>query len=593
VDTNLRKLLEEGLDFQKRGILNEAEARYRKVLEIDPRNPDGWHLLGVVAMQVGKFDAGEQLLRRAVALHPTFGEMRRHMGECLLRMGRPTDAIGAYAEALRLSPADTIARAGLGTALLEAGRVNEAIGQFQEMLRLMPQSAEARCDLAMALAKAGRMDDAIIMMKESIAMQPELFPAHLNLGDILRRAGRIDDALVPAKEAARLRPDISAAHTGLANIYQMLGEFDDAVAEYGEALKIDPKNPDALNNLGLTLLRLCRIDEAVAAFDKAMSLRQNFIDARANRALGYLLRGDLEMGWVEYEWRWKSGGFTTKPMGYTQPQWDGSDLAGKTIVMHSEQGLGDTIQFARYATVLRDKGAKVILQCSPTLTDLLKTIDGVSEVVPNTAPTKLPFDVHIPMATLPLVLKTRLDNIPNKVPYISADPVRVAQWKEKLDAAGGNTLKVGIAWAGSPLHLNDRARTSGLGEFAPLAEIQDVTFFSMQKGDRSKDAKNPPAGMKLVDLTGDINDFQDTAAMVDNLDLVIAVDTSVVHLAGALGKPVWVMMAYGPDWRWLLDREDSPWYPTMTILRQPRAKAWKEAFEKARGMLAEVAAGRK
>jgi tetratricopeptide (TPR) repeat protein len=590
VDTNLRKLLEEGLDYQKRGKLPEAEARYRRVLELDGRNPDAWHLLGVIAMQVGKFESAEQLLRRSVALHPNFGETRRHLGECILRLGRAGEAVGMYAEALRLAPQDPIARAGLGTALMESGRVNEAIGQFQEMVRAMPKSAEARCDLAMAYAKAGRMDDSIILMKEAIAMQPELFAAHLNLGDILRRAGRIDDALAPAREAVRLRPDVSASHTGLANIYQMLGEFDDAVAEYKEALKIDPKNPDALNNLGLTLLRLCRIDEAIAAFDQAMSLRENFIDARANRALGILLRGDLETGWVEYEWRWKSGGFTTKPMGYTQPQWDGSNIAGKTIVMHSEQGLGDTIQFARYATVVRDMGAKVILQCAPVLMDLLRTVEGVSEVLPNTAPTKQPFDVHIPMATLPLVLKTRLDNIPAKTPYISADPARAAQWKEKLDAAAGGQLKVGIAWAGSPLHLNDRARTSGLAEFAPLAEIQDVTFFSMQKGERSKDAKNPPEGMKIVDLTDDIKDFQDTAAMVENLDLVISVDTSVVHLAGALGKPVWVMMAYGPDWRWLLEREDSPWYPTMRIVRQPRVKAWGEAFGRARGMLGEFAA---
>jgi hypothetical protein len=310
------------------------------------------------------------------------------------------------------------------------------------------------------------------------------------------------------------------------------------------------------------------------------------MDALANRSLAILTLGDLERGFREYETRWRSAAFKDKPP-VPGTRWDGTaDVIGKTVLLTSEQGMGDVIQFIRYVPkIVRERGAKVLVHCSPDLRAVIETVDGVSgihhpgEVLPR-------FDLYAPLASLPAIFKTTLETIPADVPYIRADPARVERWKERLASARG--VKVGIVWAGTPLHQNDAARSSKLSDFAPLA-MEGVSLFSLQKGKPEAQLQNPPPGIQITPLGQDLRSFADTAALLQCLDLTISVDTSVVHVAGALARPVWTLLAKGPDWRWMLEREDSPWYPTMKLFRQREMGNWSEVMLRVSANLREIA----
>ena len=313
------------------------------------------------------------------------------------------------------------------------------------------------------------------------------------------------------------------------------------------------------------------MDEALAACERAIALKPEFPVARSNRAMMLLLKGEFAKAWAEYEWRLQRGDIAP-PRGLSQPQWKGEDPAGLAILIHAEQGVGDSIHFIRYAPLLAARGARVIVECQPELVALFRTVEGVERVL--AAGETLPaFDRHVPMMSLPFAFHTTLDAIPARVPYLRADETRVKAWAERVAREGGR-MKVGVAWAGKPSHKDDHLRSLRLSAFAPLAEAKGVSFYSLQKSEAAAQAKDPPPGMALIDLTDEIKDFADTAALLVNLDLVIAVDTAVIHLGGALARPVWTLLHFVPDWRWMLDREDSPWYPTMRLFRQPAPGDW-------------------
>jgi hypothetical protein len=333
-----------------------------------------------------------------------------------------------------------------------------------------------------------------------------------------------------------------------------------------------------------------RYEEAMPCLERAIGLRPDLAIIHWNRAIALLLEGRLTEGWAEAEWR-----FAYTPAlrrDFPQPAWDGrSDLAGRTILLHAEQGLGDAIQFCRYAPMVaaRGGGDRVVLECQPELAALLTTAPGVAQVVRRGDPLP-PFELHCPLLSLPHRFGTTLATIPAAVPYLTPDPDKVRAWQSRL-AADGPGRKVGLAWAGSPGHANDRQRSCRLSDFAPLANVPGVTFYSLQLGPTGEQATNPPPGLRLLDPTADLRNFADTAALVANLDLVISVDTAVVHLAGALAKPTWVLLPFNPDWRWLRDREDSPWYPTMRLFRQSERGNWKSTIERVASELRELQRG--
>ncbi len=398
-------------------------------------------------------------------------------------------------------------------------------------------AAEAYYNLGVSLHERGQLDKAIQLYQMAVAHEPNFAEAYLNLGIVFKEKGQPDEAIQCCKKAIEIRPDYAMAYYNLGNAYVLKGQFDEATKFYQKAIEINP----------------------------------DYAEAHWNIALLNLLSGNFKEGWKGYEWRLELEDVSPK-RNFLQPLWDESNISGRIILLHAEQGFGDTIQFIRYAPLVAQRGAKVIVECQKELTTLLKNVGGIQDIIAHGE--QLPeFDVHCPLLSLPLVFGTTLETIPEKIPYISADPTLVKKWREKI-VLDNSKFKIGLVWAGDPRLKDDRTRSCSLEIFAPLTQFEDVIFYSLQKGEAANQAKNPPKNMKLIDYTDEINDFSDTAALIENLDLIISIDTAVAHLAGALGKPVWTLLPFVPDWRWMLNREDSPWYPTMRLFRQPSPGDW-------------------
>ena len=451
-----------------------------------------------------------------------------------------------------------------------AGRLKEAEALYQQILAVKPDHADS---LHLLGVIAGQRDDnaaAVEWISKAIALAPEAAMYHNNLGAFSRRMGKMDQAMAAYKKAVELQPDYADARYNLGNILRDSGHLDQSIAEYIEAVRLRPGHAETHNNFGFALLELGRIEDAAAQYRDAIRLRPDYADAHLNLAFALLVRGDFERGLPEYEWRARRPAHGMPPL--PQPQWDGGELTGKTILIRSEQGLGDGIQFVRYVPLLAARGATVILECLPELRRLFQDAPGAAHVVAR-GEAPAPFDLHCPLASLPLVFGTRLESIPAVTPYLHADS-RVVQAQAARLNINGDTLNVGLVWAGNPDHRNDRKRSMSLEQLSPLAEVKGVRFFSLQKGKPAEQVRTPPAGMNLLDAAGELSDFADTAALIARLDLVITVDTAVAHLAGAMGRPVWVLLPFAPDWRWLLGRDDSPWYPTMRLVRQDAPGQW-------------------
>jgi Flp pilus assembly protein TadD len=455
-----------------------------------------------------------------------------------------------------------------------AGRLREAEAIYRQILAVRPSHADS---LHLLGVIAGQRDDnaaAVEWIGKAIAIEPSAAIYHNNLGAFSRRLGKMDEALAAYKKAVELQPDYADARYNLGNVLRDTGLLEQSIAEYREAIRLRPDNAETHNNFGFALQHLGRVEEAIAEYREAMRLKPHYADVHLNLAFALLVGGDYEQGLPEYEWRTRrpAHGLAELP----QPRWDGGTLQGKTILVRSEQGLGDGIQFVRYVAILADRGGAVILECLPELRRLFEGVAGVTHVLARGEPPP-PFDVHCPLASLPLALGTRLDSIPAAVPYLHAD-------SRLVEASGiavpGGALNVGLAWAGNPDHRNDRNRSLSLARLSPLGAAKDVRFFSLQKGKPAEQVRTPPPGMELVDASPELTDFADSAALIARLDLLITVDTAVAHLAGAMGKEVWVLLPFAPDWRWLLGREDSPWYPTMRLFRQETPGEWGPVIER-------------
>jgi hypothetical protein len=374
-----------------------------------------------------------------------------------------------------------------------------------------------------------------------------------------------------------LSSNYAPAHNNLGTIRHRQGRFDEAEEALRRAIELDPRLGPAYANLGNTLAAQDRLDEAAIPAAEATRLSPGDPHAHLIIAQIRLLQGDLPGGWPEYEWRVRKFPFLFRHFS-GKPRWAGESLAGRTILVYAEQGMGDTIQFARFIPIVAKLAKRVIVECQPELAELMGSIDAKFEVVPSRQP--LPgFDTYSSLVSLPGVLKTTLATIPSEVPYLRADEARIESWRQRV-AGDGAKLRVGVVWAGNPQHEKDRERSCRLDDLAPLANVPGVVFYSLQKGDPAKQASNPPAGMNLIDVGGELKDFSDSAALMMNLDLVITVDTAAAHLAGALARPVWTLLPLVGEWRWLRNRDDSPWYPTMRLFRQQRFGDWAPVAKK-------------
>jgi hypothetical protein len=424
--------------------------------------------------------------------------------------------------------------------------------------------------------QAGRLHEAELLYRQVLQAQPEHPDALHALGVIAYDVGQYEPAVTYIKKALETNPNVAEFHNHIGAAYRAQGRLEEATAHYQRALALMPQYAEAYNNLGNVLQERGLWKDAMDCFRRAVTLKPDYAQAHFSHAMTRLLFGNFSEGWSEYEWRWGITVLKLEGQALPQPLWDGSKISGRTILLHAEQGLGDTIQFIRYVPLVAKLGAQVIVQCQPELKSLLDRVEGMTCLKAKGEP--LPaFDLQAPLLSLPLAFATTADTIPAHVPYLSAEPKLVAAWKRRLGAKR-RALRVGLAWAGRQTHTNDRNRSCPLAIFAPLAGVRDVTFYSLQKGEAAREAAAPPEGMTLIDLAGALSDFAETAALISQLDLVISVDTAVAHLAGAMGRPVWTLLPFAPDWRWLLVREDSPWYPTMRLFRQNRLGDWPEVF---------------
>jgi tetratricopeptide (TPR) repeat protein len=528
---------EQAVSLHQHGRTPEAEKLYQAVLVQDPDHLGALHRLSILRLQQGAFDDALRLIRRALERDPNYSEGHNNLGVALHALDRPADALQHFEKAIAIKPGHADAHYNLGKAL--------------QMLNRFAEAAEC--------------------YRRALALRTDYVDAYNNLGNVLQALNRPRDAMACFLSVLAIRPDHADAHSNLGNAFAALDRYEEAMESYARALAIRPDHADAHNNLGLALRDINRHQEAIACFEKAQTVKPDHADAQLNEGLARLALGDFDAGWRKYEWRRLLKNNNPRNPAPLRPLWLGKgELSGKTILLHGEQGLGDTLQFLRYVPHVAQRGARVILAVQRPLARLVTGLAGVS-VLRAQGDTIPPFDCYCPLPSLPLAFGTTLDTIPATVPYLHIETEAWQRWKNRL--AGGSGLKIGLVWAGNPAHKNDRRRSIALDQIAALFDCPGVRWFSLQSGERAGDLATLSCG-RVADLSPELADFAETAAAIANLDLVITVDTATAHLAGALGKPVWVLLPFSADWRWLLHRNDSPWYPTARLYRQAAPGDW-------------------
>ncbi len=617
------------------GRLPQAALLCHLILQAEPAHVAALNLLGVVLCRLGHVPYGIVMFRRALAVQPEHVPTLDRLGDALHAQGDRDRAIAIYARVVNLDPSFVAAWCKIGIALQDQGKPAEAAAIYRRAILHNPNAPKPYFNLGILLRRDGKLNEAAVSYGRAIALKPYYPEAFLNLGNVLMDMGRFADAALayrhatddsrkpevaasverPSKaffahawtnlgiafkklsrpDAARdahhraiaLKPDYAVAHNNLGVLLHYEGAFEEAIARHREAVRLDPAFGTAHSNLGVALKELGLIREAIAAHRCAVASEPDHPKVHFNLAAALLMAGEFEEGFAEYEWRWKGGVPGLKDRNFAQPQWDGSHLGGRVVLLHAEQGFGDTLQFVRYAAAIAERGGCVVLEAPAALLALLRTTPGIVAVV-ATGSSLPPFDVHLPLMSAPYVLGTRLQTIPAQVPYLKPDPSQVAAWRQRLGT--DSALKVGVVWAGNHRHTHDHQRSIQAGALLSKLTMIGVQLYSLQKEPRPGDRDVlDTLGNTIVDLSDGLRDFNDTAAALMALDLVISVDTSVAHLAGALGRPVWTMLPFALDWRWMIEREDTPWYPTMRLFRQPRPGDWMSVVARVQVELAQLA----
>lgn len=560
--------------------LEEALECFDRVVGLDPTdaavfNNRGVALLGLLrdSDALASFDA-------ALALRPEYPEALNNRGNALQALGLHAQAIESYECALRERPDYAEALNNRGNAMLALDRLGDALENYDRALSIQPGYAEALNNRSTALLLLSRPEEALEAAEQALEAHADYPEALGNRGKALQAQGRHDEALRSYEEAHRLRPADADGLNNLGNALHALGRYEDALERYEEALRLRPDSVEALNNRGNVLQALRCPAQALASYAQALALAPEDAEAHWNEALARLSVGDYKRGWEKYEWRWRVASLGMPARETRRPLWNGTqDIAGKSVLLHAEQGYGDAIQFVRYAPLVAARGARVVLACAEPLRALFETVQGVESVfVPEQSVPA--FDFHVPLMSLPLAFGTTLDNLPSRVPYLQAPEKKAAVWQRRLVEQGAG-LKVGLAWSGNPRFGAARLKACPVERLKPLLCVPGCVFVSLQTGGAAVEAARLAGGNSFVIEAGpELAGFDDTAALVTALDLVISIDTAVAHLAGALGKPVWIVLPYAADWRWLIDREDSPWYPTARLCRQPHPGDWASVVDR-------------
>jgi tetratricopeptide (TPR) repeat protein len=574
------------LRFQ--GQLNQAVTCYHKALQIDPSFDGIYFKLGVIYHDRNDLNAAIDYYGKAVAQTPDSVEAHYNLGLVYQAMGRMDDAITSYDKAIAGKPDYPEAHNNKGKALKDRGDLTEAVCCFQRAIQLKRDFAEPYFNLGDVYAIRGQTDAAIDNYQQALRCRPQMVEAYNNLANAYKTRGDLDAAIENYNQVIRLKPDLAEAYYNLGSALRLKGEFQAAISHLKHALRLKPRYAVAHNNIALAFKNQGQLDAAIDHFSRALQINPHLAEAHWNRSFVYLLKGEFDKGWQDYDWRFRQARWKTLyPHRYEKPRWNGSPLPDQTLFIHDEQGLGDSLQFVRYIPAARSRCQKVIFETRRSLIPLLEGFPGIDHIIARSSrPYPDPnWDVYIPLMSLPKVMGTTLDTIPRRIPYIFADSQKANFWRQRLSGGG---VKVGIVWAGRPQHTNDRNRSCRLEQFHPISKIGGIRLIGLQKGEAAAQARHMPAGMALTNYGEEIEDFSDPAGLIENLNLVIAVDTAVAHLAGAMGKPVWVLLPFVPDWRWMVDRADSPWYPTMRLFRQTTLGDWQTVFQRVKTALMQM-----
>ncbi|MFP3567182.1 tetratricopeptide repeat protein [Paraburkholderia sp. SIMBA_030] len=574
--TYLASLVDTALEAHQAGRLDVAEPFYCEALALDPAHPKALHYFGVLQHQRGNHRFAAELMSEALKLDRTDAACWSNRGLVAAALGHPHEAMICYDQALQLQPDFADARNNFGVALQTQGSFDEAIGQYRLALAVNPLFIDALLNLGTALSKLDRYDEALARYQEVLALDPQSAEAHFNAGNAHNAQRNHDAAIASFQQALLLRPNYAEAHVNLGSLIGKLGDYAGAETHYRQAVALKP-NPTHLVCLGGSLGAQGRLDEEEGFYRHALALDPGYADAHQNLAWHLLKRGDYKQGWAEHAKRWRTSDYEAIALPGVA-EWRGEPLDSRRVLLVGEQGFGDQFQFLRFARVLEQLGATVDTCVREPLLPLAERVPGVRRAFSGKPAGE--YDFWVPMTSVPSCVGTNLTTIPAEGPYLFADKAKIKAWRKRVDAGGKSKRKVGLVWAGSPTFGNDRYRSAALADLSALSEVKDVAWYSLQKGPAHAQLADGPQAFRAHDFTADLNSFDDTAALIMNLDLVLAVDTATAHLAGALGKPVWVLLPANADWRWLEHRSDSPWYPTMKLFRQTVLGGWAPVVER-------------
>ncbi len=559
------------------GHLEAAIQHYQTSLTLDPENINAYNNLGTLLGQQGKLLEALAYYQRAVAIAPHHFNAQNNLAVTLAKLNRLEEAIPHFEQALALQPS-ALAHHHLGQIYQRQGQPEAAARQFEQAIARQPDYFSAYLNLGIVLQRRGKLKEALACYHKALELKPDSAATYDNIGTVLHEQKRLAEAIAHYEKAIELNPKDANAYSNLGTARLEQGDLEGAIATCQQAIHLKPDHVDAHNNLASAYLELGQFEAAITEFETALQLQPDHANAHLNLGIALLLLGNYERGWQEYHWRWQTR--QCPDLRYPQALWDGSDLQKQWILLTAEQGLGDTIQFARYAALVQQRGGRVVLACQKSLFRLFSSLPGVERCVDRDR-TDVPTQYHAPLLDLPMLLGTRVETIPAPIPYLAALPDPSVQ----LQTFANTRLKVGFVWSTNPQSSTAGKRSAPLAYFLRLLELPEIALYSLQK-ERS-DTERLALGEqdRLQDLSDQLGDFADTAAAIAQLDLVISVDTSVIHLAGAMGKPVWTLLAFVADWRWLWNREDTPWYPTMRLFRQTQPGDWAGVFERVQASL--------
>jgi tetratricopeptide (TPR) repeat protein len=569
--------MQQAMAFHQQGQLVKAQALYEEIIKVEPTHFQALNLLGMVAAQANNLSKAFDLISQSIALKSDYAEAYCNLGNVLQGLGQLEKAIINYDQAIALKPDYADAYFSRGVALKNLQHLDAAIASYDQAIFFNSKHVAAYYNRGNVLKELGQLTEAVASYNQVILLKTDHLDAYYNCGVALYGLKQFDAAINSYDQVIELKPLDADAYYNRGVALNALGHLTAAIASYDQAIAIRPAYAEVYINRGVALKSLGQFDAAIASYDKALSFNPDNTEGHWNKSILNLLRGNFAQGWQDYEWRWKRDASLPKNSGLSQPLWLGKEsLNDKVILLHSEQGLGDTLQFCRYVKLVSDLGARVVLTVPKPLLGLLSELDGVDQLVAKGS--ALPaFDFHCPLLSLPLAFKTHLDNIPHPPHYLTSNASKVVQWQTKL---GSKTKpRVGLVWSGSTTLINDHNRSILLADLVKHLPV-DFQYVSLQKEVRDVDLSTLQSHPDISHFENDLNDFSDTAALCEAMDVIVSVDTSVAHLAGALGKRVWVLLPFDPDWRWLLDRTDSPWYPSAKLYRQAKIGDWEGVFHR-------------